>query len=188
MTLPLESEKAIVAQCELLLSQANAFGALELSVRALEKWPDSRVLRHRHATALQRSGHPREACDLLEKLHVEQPSSIGIALEFAAVSRHLGEVARADEIYRKILETSPAQEGAQAGLIEIALARGEIDVALARSTEALAHTPDSRVLRHRHATTLRSAAQNQKAYLVLKRLYDEAPDAITTSLDFVHCL
>jgi len=149
---------------------------------------DSRVLRNRRATALRRSGQHVEAGALLEVLHAEAPDHIGITMEFAGTLRHLGNVGRAETLYTDVLAIAPANEAAQAGLVEIALSRGEIDNALARSTAALVLQPTSRVLRHRHATALRSAGRNAESHRFLQALYDEGPFSISVAQDLATVL
>jgi len=178
-----ENEAALAGLIEVALARGEIGLALARSTDAVAAQPGSRRLRQRHATALQRSGQHEAANAVLETLHAEQPDNLAVTLELAAVCRHLGDVARAEALYRSILATAPDNEGGQGGLISIDLAKGEIDAALGRSTAATAARPESRLLRHRHATCLRSAGRHRDARAILEVLHTETPEHVGIATD-----
>lgn len=188
MTLPFFDEKTAIAQCNALLAQGALNDALALADAALERWPSSRGLRHRRATALRRAARHREARDLLESLHLERPDSAGIAVELAATLKSLGDLDQAEHLYRHGLDLQTEHEGALAGMIEVALARGDLDLALSRSEAALVARPDSRIVRNRRATTLRRSGRIREAAALLKVLHGELPDHIGIAIEFAGAL
>ena len=178
-----DHEGAQAVLIEIALGRGDVAAALVRSEAAVKGRPESRLLRHRHATCLQRSGRHQAASTILEALHAEHPTHRAFSLQLASVSRQLGKMDRAEALYLEILDNSPDDEAAQAGLIEIALQRGEIDAALSRSEAALAERPKSRLLRHRHATCLRHSGAYDKAKGILEFLHGEAPENAAFALE-----
>ena len=117
----------------------------------------------------------RRPRQFLESLMQDGPFSPGVAAELATALKQVGEVDRAEVFCQQALDAQPDHEGAQAVLIEIALGRGDVAAALVRSEAAVKGRPESRLLRHRHATCLQRSGRHQAASTILEALHAEHP-------------
>lgn len=93
----------------LALQQGNLPEALHAAESAVAIDPRSHVARYNLAVALQRSRHPLDAAEELERITREQPAEANAHLALASLcDLDLRDVARARSHYQRVLEAQPA--------------------------------------------------------------------------------
>ena len=101
-----KSEQANAGLAHLLIRRKQ-YGEAETFLRtAMEKLPDDPALTAQMAAVLTAQDKP-EALPLLQKLHAAHPDDVSITGMLAEVLGIAGDVAGADELYAKLLATSP---------------------------------------------------------------------------------
>ncbi|WP_297772347.1 tetratricopeptide repeat protein [uncultured Roseovarius sp.] len=143
--------------------------------------------RRKRAVVLRRLGRHRDACDLCEELHREQPDDPTFACDLAICYRLLGASDRAEDLARGVLNDVPNHAVAQGLLIDIALERGDLDQALARADTALVQHPDEPKLRRKRAAVLRRFGRYRDACDLCEELYREQPDDPSYACDLAVC-
>lgn len=122
---------------ELALGQGRADQALELCDKALPLCPNHRVaLLTKRARALDAGGDRDAALALLSDLRADAPEDLPVAAVTAGVLHRAGALAQAEAAYGDVLALRRDHAGAWLALVEIALARGAPERALALADEA----------------------------------------------------
>ena len=174
-------EAALIGRINVAAARGDVDAALRLCDEALAVRP-SPVLVRRQAQVLQSAGRAREARDILASLRRDRPDDIGIAVELAAAQMMLGDLAEAERLFGAVLVADPLREPALIGRINVAAARGDVDVALKLCDEALAVRP-SPVLVRRRAQVLQSAGRAREARDILASLRRDRPDDLGVAVD-----
>lgn len=137
LTLRPEHAGAWMERIELALGQGRADQALELCDKALPLCPNHRVaLQTKRARALDAGGDRDAALALLSDLRADAPEDLPVAAVTAGVLHRAGALAQAEAAYGDVLALRRDHAGAWLALVEIALARGTPDRALALADEA----------------------------------------------------
>ncbi len=124
------SEPANAALAHLLIRKKQFPEAETLLRAALEKLPDDPALTAQLATVLA-AQDKAEALPLLKKLQAEHPENTAISLMLAEVLSEAGDIAGSDQLYSRLLATSPNDP-------ELLVAHGQNLVRLGRYPEAFA--------------------------------------------------
>ena len=106
--------------------------ALDLAQRTADAFPAMRAMTTtRQATALDRLGQTEQALRMLAALHDDAAEDMPATVLFATLLARDGMADRAEPLFRQVLSQVPDHPGARRGLIDISLARGDADAALA---------------------------------------------------------
>jgi GT2 family glycosyltransferase/tetratricopeptide (TPR) repeat protein len=136
----LRKAHALLVQCYNKLGDGDA--AWKMCHQGLERFPTDAELQFRRALLLHESGRPRDAAEAYQDLLASQEerhlSSVDRGLKgfrarqnLAAIYAELGQLARAEEEWRRVVEEVPEYRPGSRGLADVLLGQSKYDDALA---------------------------------------------------------
>ncbi|NKX45333.1 tetratricopeptide repeat protein [Roseicyclus persicicus] len=114
------NERAHIGLIEIAFFGGEIPTAFSSCTKALVAVPENQRIRHLHARCLRSLGKPNEAKVILERLLSEQPQNISFAIELATTCQELGDLATADQLFRRVLAAEPDSPHALRGIVAIA--------------------------------------------------------------------
>lgn len=120
----------------------DRYGAVQSLNRAIELDPSSYAPLVRKSYILAASNRPEEALYFLRQARVRAPDSPGIAMAEGSILSQTGDLAGAEDAYRRVLASGPDEE-ASIRLARVLVSRGDRDGAARVISEASVAFPDS---------------------------------------------
>jgi len=142
--------------------------------RSSEAAPDNVEARRRLAIALYDAGQREEAIELFEAV-VEQKTTVGNLLNLGRAYTRVSRYPEADEIYRRVLASSPSHPVALHNLGNLALRRGETEAAVDYYRQATTAKPDYALAWFHLARALKEGGELQEAHRTLAHVLDLRP-------------
>jgi len=116
----------------------------------------------------RREGHYQEAIDKLEKASALSPDNPDILRELGMSFMGLGELDRAEPIFRQLLEMVPDDIEAKTGLVKIDYAHNNLEEAKHYTEEILALKPDNEEVKSLQTEVLNAIAYQKKLKQTVK--------------------
>ncbi|HTY48916.1 MAG TPA: tetratricopeptide repeat protein [Steroidobacteraceae bacterium] len=128
---PRSTFELLLDKARLLADHGDAEGAVALLDAGLAAYPQNPTLQYERATALERAGHTHESVQSFEQLLSARPTDPTVlnALGYTLADHHL-QLARAEKLIRKALETTPDSPAALDSLGWVRVRRGDAHAAV----------------------------------------------------------
>ena len=127
--------------------------AIRYANEILAQQPQNRQARLLRVTGMIAAGHHGDAQVELVRLAREDPKSADVQYELALLAISEKKFSEAEGIFRKLSQSSPADQRSVAGLAEVYTAQNQMDKALELLSEDLKRSPDSRSIHRLLAET-----------------------------------
>ena len=164
-----------LALAEISMSRQRPQQALRMTEEALALEPNQPRARLLHAAALSASGRQSEAVSELTQLGREYPQSPEVPMQLGILAIRQKKFADAEQIFRKMQQTSQGDALGAAGLAEAYTAQKEFAKAIPVLQDELKKSPGSAVIGNLLAFTALRAGNYDVAIETYRKMVEHAP-------------
>jgi len=173
---------AHVMLADIAFKQRNMVQAVQEAQAALEIDPSNLRAQMLRGSALLRQGNLDEAGFVLNRLAEQAPQSVDVRLELAYVALNKRRYAEAEAAFKKILDGSPKEWRAIAGVVDTNLAQNRPERAISMLEDELQRSHGAAPVRYMMATTALRVGRYNVAIENLRQLSDQTVNAIDPQL------